>query len=261
MAESGYRQVEISKEEVKQETRVLHHGLASAVATIEESVASIHMQAFEALRSDIGESVNQIVSEVRDYLRFRAAPESVNEALRSLPVATQDIEDNCQELRDQIAADRFNGDLMCRRVGDSIFTPASLGELAKNESAYFEDNSGDTARLPIEEGANGFCDELADFLKTRIASQAIAGGSPGGGLIGTIPLMLPVRVFSPTVGARVSYSPAYFHSYIVFGAPTSPAVSHISPGRYVFLIHAPNSKKYDRSLFDIPPTYDVHLIV
>ncbi len=261
MADSQYRQVEVSKEEAGQDAQPARHQLSYAVTTIVRAVSSIHSRAFEQLKDDVLESVIQIASEVRDFLRFRAPPESVNEALRSLQVPTHDVEEHCHELLNQIAADRFGGMLPCRRVGESRFTPVSLGEVIKNESAYFGDNSDDTAHLPIEDGANNFCDELIDFLVTRIASQAIAGSGSGSGRIGNVPLMLPVRVFSPTLNARVSYSPAYFHNYTVFGAPTSPATSQVPPGRYVFLIDLPNGKKYDRSLFDIPPSYDVHLIV
>jgi hypothetical protein len=73
--------------------------------------------------------------------------------------------------------------------------------------------------------------------------------SPGGGL--------QVQVSCITLGLRVHISPAYFISWVYFGSPTSPVVSYVLPGRYIFSGDGPMlpKRKKDPTVFCIPPSY------
>jgi hypothetical protein len=77
--------------------------------------------------------------------------------------------------------------------------------------------------------------------------------SDGGGL--------KVRVSCNTRGLRIHVSPAYFVSWVYFGSPTSPVVSYVLPGRYIFAGDGPMmpKRRTDPTVFCIPADYNPQL--
>jgi hypothetical protein len=77
--------------------------------------------------------------------------------------------------------------------------------------------------------------------------------SPGGGL--------RVQVSCNTRGLRIHVSPAYFISWVYFGSPTSPVVSYVLPGRYIFAGDGPMlpRRRKDPTVFCIPADYNPDL--
>jgi hypothetical protein len=73
--------------------------------------------------------------------------------------------------------------------------------------------------------------------------------SSGGGL--------RVQVSCGTRGLRIHVSPAYFISWVYFGSPSSPVVSYVLPGRYVFAGDGPMlpRRRKDPTIFCIPADY------
>lgn len=232
---------------------------AEAAKEINQKLANISEQVFHHLISQVSSASEKIVNQVRRRI-FGEADKGALEALRSLRIPTADIEHNCDQLRSQVEADRYSGTLLCQRIGESSFVPISDTEVAGNEEHYRKRLGQDVNFLPTEEAVNNFCNELNRFLTQRVAGQ---GGyiPPAKSVIGLPPGMLPVRVFSPTFGARVSYSPAYFINYITLSAPTSPVTGAILPGRYIFMLSINFSRKFDQGVFDIPPSLDINLLV
>jgi hypothetical protein len=77
--------------------------------------------------------------------------------------------------------------------------------------------------------------------------------SDGGGL--------RVRVSCKTRGLRIHVSPAYFVNWVYFGSPTSPVVSYVLPGRYIFAGDGPMmpKRRTDPTVFCIPADYNPQL--
>lgn len=72
---------------------------------------------------------------------------------------------------------------------------------------------------------------------------------------------LAVTVHSQAVGAQVLYSPAYlFRKNQRFGGQLStPVTSFIGPSKYLFGVNSGSGPKFESTIFDIPPNYDIHL--
>lgn len=217
---------------------------------------------FETLKQEVADAVVDVVAEIRRDLLGSSDEGSSAEALHSLRIPTHDVEKNCDYLRDQLNADRFQGRLLCRKIGDLPYVPVSDTEYWLNEAAYADGLQHDVRWLPTDEAVDGFLKELESFLLQRIAGSIYLPERilDFGGLI-SAPTMLSVNVASHTSGARVEYSPAYFHQYIVLSAPTSPVSGMVLPGRYIFLISKRATKKYDKGVFDIPPSFSIQLLV
>ena len=92
-----------------------------------------------------------------------------------------------------------------------------------------------------------FKTKVVDFLTDRFAGRSQAGVSPSPGV--------RFKVMTQNQGDRVHYSPAYFVKLsTVFGAPSSPVISWIQPGRYVFAVVGPNGRmRFDPGQFAVPP--------
>jgi hypothetical protein len=121
------------------------------------------------------------------------------------------------------------------------------------ESGDFVDN----VVLPLaligpDEAQQRFTNGLTDFVSVRGA------GSRGQGYTST---GLKFRVVTQTRGLRVHYSPSYFISWKVFGAPTSPVEGWIQPGQYKFGAVGTNyAFRYDPADFEIPPRTEAILV-
>jgi len=117
---------------------------------------------------------------------------------------------------------------------------------------------GDRTRVRMIDGRDaglGFRHRLARFLQLR----ADGGGGTHHG-VGRFP-GLEVRVNTSSRGGRVFYSPAtMFRGADVFGAPTSPVVRPIGPGRYLFGVEQRDGTTiWDAGEHEIPPTFDITL--
>lgn len=232
--------------------------VANAVIEIDDELSTIPERVFTHLVHKVSSATTIIVKQIRNTI-LGATDEGTLEALRSLGIPTADIEHDCEQLRSQVEADRYSGRLVCQSIGQGPFVPISDAELMANERYYHQQSEHDVRLLSTEEAVDNFCNELNPFLAHRVAgrgyfplAQSIVGGPSQ---------MLPIKVFSPTSGARVSYSPAYFINYITLAAPTSPVLGSILPGRYIFMISTAYGKKFDQGVFDIPPSFNINLLV
>ena len=105
------------------------------------------------------------------------------------------------------------------------------------------------------EALGTFRGSVIDFLTDRFAGRAQAGVSPSPGI--------RFKVISQNHGERVHYSPAYFLKLsTVFGAPTTPVVGWIQPGRYLFSVVGMNGQmRIDPGHYSIPPSVSAQLTV
>lgn len=73
-------------------------------------------------------------------------------------------------------------------------------------------------------------------------------------------LRLMIRVETDTAGLRIYSSPAYLQTgKTVFGEPSTPVDSYMSPGIYVFGSGNGTTKQWDEDEFTVPPTKRVYL--
>jgi hypothetical protein len=233
------------------------HRLNETLDQVAHELAQVEEQVYSALVSRLSEAMDEVTREV--WRGVLGAPgERAVDALRSLGVPTHDVEGNYDEFRSQVEADRYQGGMPCVQAGDGRTIPVAE---PLSTDGNFHMHAEVNVR-PMEAAVAGFCDELKPFLAQRVAAKSWFPRMRDffGGMSQT-PLNLPVRVFSPTLGARVSCSPAYFINYVSFAAPTSPATSVLLPGRYIFMISTRRGKQYDQGVFDIPPSFDVRLLV
>lgn len=272
MASSGHRmhsQQAQNHEELARQRRVEEEARVAAEAQLGHRLEEVAKEA-SALREAIGalrgeiieyglrqyrEKAGRIVDRIRGLLH--RSPDAADfQELRALDVPTADIERNCEQFRHQLLKDPFEGRHPCFRNEDGHAVP-----LAHNLFATpLEQKIGETAEfVSSEEAVDGFTSELTPFLAQRVVGDAFVRSSMLVGGFGGTPHMLTIRVTSRTPGARVEYSPAYFISYAVLSAPTSPVKGAILPGRYIFMISVLGSSSFDKGVFDIPPHFDVDL--
>jgi hypothetical protein len=111
-----------------------------------------------------------------------------------------------------------------------------------------------TSVHPVE-ALGAFRGRVIDFLTDRFAGRAQAGVSPSPGV--------RFKVISKNHGERVHYSPAYFLKLsTVFGAPTTPVIGWIQPGRYIFsVVGMHGHMSIDPGQHSIPPSVSAHLTV
>jgi len=233
------------------------HRLDETRAQIEDELLQIEEQVYSTLVGRITDAMEEITREV--WRGVLGAPgEQAIEALRSLGVPTHDVEADYDEFRSQVEADRYQGGMPCVQAGNGQLIPVAE-RLSTDGDFHMQ---AEVNVRPVEAAVGGFCNELKPFLAQRVAAQSWFPRIRDffGGMSQT-PLNLPVRVFSPTSGARVSCSPAYFINYVSFAAPTSPATSVLLPGRYIFMISTRQGRQFDQGVFDIPPSFDVRLLV
>lgn len=259
-----YAAAEPEHEPQKVKKANVHEDAASSVQRVLEELKTVHERIFLYWKEHFLDDASAIVKELKESILQQEIPLAVDN-LRALAVQTADIESNCAQLKKQVAEDRFEGRLACLRTGEGPFIPVSDSEFFGNTKLYNDLPHDVFTLIDTEMAVDNFCDELTPFLTQRLAGQAylpradaLVGGTSGGGGMNNL---LPIRVFSPTIGARVSYSPAYFISYIVFSAPTSPAIGMVAPGRYIFMLTMNNSDLFDRGVFDVPLTFDIPLAV
>lgn len=216
--------------------------------------AQVHANLVEASLATVAEVTEQLSAEIAEPSKSISY-----DNLRRFDIASADIERDCDQLKLQVTENRFDGKLPCSLLGeDGFLVPVSYSELLMVEMRGTEPEG--RAFLPIEQALRGFAAGLTQFLLLRIAARFffsnVSPPPPN-----SSPPQMPIRVFSQTHGARVSYSPAYFISYVTFSAPTSPALGTILPGRYLFKITTNQRDFFDQALFDIPPSFDVSLMV
>lgn len=141
--------------------------------------------------------------------------------------------------------------------------------------------------IDVESAMEGTERSLSKFLAYRIAGLRkdrgangpgndgggnIGGGGGGGGTLGTHRAPpggaggsgdgLQVIVNCRTPGLRIHISPAYFVNWTYFGSPTTPVISYVYPGRYIFAGDGPMLPVFteDAGIFSIPPTYHPTLV-
>lgn len=180
--------------------------------------------------------------------------------LRGLHAETGDVEHHLDMLADHVNLPhvRSTGALPCVEV-DGVAVPIASQHLLRRKSGRAAIR---TKSAPLSQALEGVGHHLARFLSIRVAWDFFHPAQrPSLGMDPT-KTMLAIKVHSHTSGGRVSYSPAYFINYIHLAAPTSPVHGRIQPGRYVFMVTTIGPKSvYDSQPFDIPPSFDVHLVV
>jgi hypothetical protein len=221
---------------------------------------------FEALRSEAEPEVEHLSAQLVEQLGEHKRPMSF-EKLRRISRQMADVEDNLEKLQHQIRQARQEGldQLACARVGD-VMVPLSVDELWRQQQpqhphapASFDPRSRFTTS--IDQALAGVKRQLAPFLLNRIAATGYFHKWLTGGMGGTRH-MLSVVVHSQTVGARVSYSPSYFVNYVALAAPTTPVQGLLDPGRYIFMLTAQGPLRLtDSQVFDVPPSFDISLMV
>lgn len=181
--------------------------------------------------------------------------------LRSASAQTADIEDSLEKLDNLVHVLRRGGSdsIRCVEIEETPIPISADEELiyrlgrAESTNGPFEVNINDALR--------GVRRHLARFLVDRLASKFFAVRGITGGMSNT-PNLLSVQVSSHSVGARVSYAPAYFINYLPLAAPTSPVQGFILPGRYIFRLTTPGPRYLiDQQVFDIPPTFNISLMI
>ena len=219
---------------------------------------------FDALTAEaqpFAERVSQLlVEQLHDHER-----RLVFEPLRQLDRPTADIEDNLEKLHGQLREARLDGRdrLTCAPIGNEMI-PLSTEELWRQQPSQSITVPEDRLRwtVPIEHALAGVKRQLSDFLARRLAGShyfAIRGLTGG---MGSTRHMLAVTVHSRTIGARVSYSPSYFVNYVALAAPTTPVRGMLDPGRYIFMLTSPGPLRItDNQVFDVPPSFDITLMV
>ena len=230
--------------------------MASDLAQIRHAVAQLPREVFEHVKSTFHNAAVKLVNNLKSAILNNAESISFDE-LRSVEVPTADIERNCEALKEQISFDHFEGKQPCRRIGESVIVPVDYLGLRRLGSW----DQSDQHWLSNEDAVEEFGSELVPFLTQRVAAQTYfpMRGVTGG--MDETPLLLPVTVSAYTIGARVSYSPSYFVNYQALASPTSPVKGMILPGRYIFMISTPNSKIFDQGLFNVPPDFNIPLLV
>ncbi len=232
---------------------------------------------FQNLQSHIHDAASAICENLANQILDEGNQPISFEGLRHATASTADIEQNVEQLQRQLHFTRsyYDGYLPCIPAGEFIVpiaipnfetgkyapipNPADIYYIFKNRPS---DIYPEVHYLKPEEAVFGFSQQLTAFLTGRMAASTYfsfgkrPSDSPGGSN------MLTVRVHTQTIGARVSYSPAYFINFIVFSGPTTPAESYILPGRYIFLLAtADRDEIRDSGVFDIPPSFDLTLMV
>lgn len=230
--------------------------MASDLDEIRLEIAHFPREVFEHVRNKFHDVAVKLVNNLKIAILNNAEPISFDE-LRSVDVPTADIERDCETLKEQILFDQFGGKQPCYRIGESVVVPVDH-QVLRGLDSWNEDNQ---RWLSNEDAVEAFGAELVPFLSQRVASQIYfpIRGLTGG--MNQTPLMLPVTVRAYTLGARVSYSPSYFVNYQTLASPTSPVQGMLLPGRYIFMISAPNQKLFDQGLFNLPPDFDISLLV
>jgi hypothetical protein len=115
----------------------------------------------------------------------------------------------------------------------------------------------DIKGYPAQEAAVFGLSRLWGFLRSRLS--AVRGRRGGGGsghkyiFVGGSPGVM-FRITTNSHGLRVYNTHAYFmNPSYVFGAPTSPVDSFISPGLWLFGIKQNNGKvKFETQIYDVP---------
>ncbi|MBD3813323.1 MAG: hypothetical protein IE917_14020 [Betaproteobacteria bacterium] len=238
-----------------------------------EEILTRSLRLFEELRDDVARAAKRISDEMIEQLLLPARSLSFA-SFRRLPLHMADVEDNLDKLKGQVRFQQQYGltDMPCVPVGD-VLIPVSTEEVwrRQHDGSRKPGDTGPTESreamesfrpLSIERALSNVGQHLSPFIADRMAaSRYFAIGGFTGGMSGS-PHMLSVVVHSLTVGARVSYSPAYFVNYIALAAPTTPVQGMLDPGRYIFMLTAPGSVRLtDSQVFDVPPTFSISLTV
>jgi hypothetical protein len=180
--------------------------------------------------------------------------------LRSVIAHTADIEDSVEKISDLIQYWNRRGGkvIQCIEI-DNALIPTSFNEALSHH--YARTNTAAIFVVGINSALHGIREQLIKFLTVRIATEYIAKQRFSGGMNNT-PNFLSIMVSSQAVGARVSYSPSYFINYLPLAAPTSPVQGIVPPGRYIFRLTKPGPQHLvDQQVFDIPPSFNISLMV
>jgi hypothetical protein len=181
--------------------------------------------------------------------------------LRDAPAPTADIEYSLQKLANLVHHLRLrrSDSIRCIEVEGS-FIPISIDDALIYRQGQTDSPNG-IFKVDIKDALSGVRRQLTSFLVNRLASRYLPIGGITGGM-NSMHNLLSVKVSSHSVGALVSYSPAYFINYMALGAPTSPVKGAILPGRYTFRLTTRGPRYLiDQQTFDIPPVFEIPLMI
>jgi hypothetical protein len=254
MSEPEMEMVPVPRSRRNRHIEYLPHEMAQQLQTLRQD-------AIEELKDKFADRVSLLSDDIKDSVLSDTRVES-SELLRGLDMHTADIEAHCAQLKEQIQADRYDGELPIIEIPNGHVIPIAQFEI----DTLHRNGLGEAFRIqvaPIEDAVAGFFTELKSFVLHRLAGNfffpridALVGGLNGSGTT------LPVTVYSNTTsGARVEYSPAYFIAFTALAAPTSPARGVVAPGRYIFKLAKGGNHMYDGGVFDIPHSFAIHLDV
>lgn len=189
------------------------------------------------------------------------------DSLRSTGIYCADIEENLETLLRQACHYDELGigghpcllhDGMCIPIADKELAPGHrVTEHAMTHTRW----GSEVVVMSFTRAFSRSSQALRSFIVRRLAAKRFQKFAAAGG-IGGSNNMIPIDVHSPTVGARVSYSPSYFINFTVLSSPTSPASGMVHPGRYVFMLTTRGpTNAIDQGMFNIPPDNQIHLSV
>jgi uncharacterized FlaG/YvyC family protein len=256
--EEAHQQQAMRERELREEMQQLKAGIDEIRETIQNLPAGLLLHLKSQFQETAIKIVRRLSSQILD-MNQRLSFES----LRTLGIYCADIEHDCEQLKAQIAENRFDGSQPCLRISTGSFVPVSDSELRANEEHYAAEHASDTLRLlSNEEAVAGFGEELAPTIAHRCAAESyfpyLGKGSENEN---TWPHFLRLSVFSDTLGGRAYYSPAYFIRYQIVGAPLSPVIGMIPAGRHIFMVATVTGNVFDNQTFDSPPDFSIPLSI
>ncbi len=216
-------------------------------------------------RSELRPAAEALAAEIVSVLRSPNASRDLSFVnLRRLQARVADIEDNCHILNSEIQAARARfgperGVLRCLDRSGRYIPVARLDSTTDAMQGTVTPNQARIHSVPIDRVLTDVEPALSEFIEIRAAAgeaeEMFARMGMLGGIGGVPSNTYRITVRSPTIGARVSYSPCYFINYTVLASPTSPVHGYIAPGRYVFMVTTTGQTSlYDPGQFDIPPS-------
>jgi hypothetical protein len=195
-------------------------------------------------RADVGDGMRALFPDVEASLeRFAIQDRVLREAGLPTPAA------------------RINGDAVPIDIGLSGLLGVQPDTLRRIVSDFAHAPTLDTPTslhtelVAPDQAEEGLRNRLTRFLRTGLSARRQHRGVPSSNF------GYAFEVSTDTDRLRIHYSPAYFiNTNLVFGAPTSPVIASLPPGRYIFGAYPVGY--WSNAEYDVPgPSSHAHLDV